>query len=111
MRYRVGDLEKLKREMEANKKLREAYNNEGFDELLWTKRPVFAVSIQAVKTDEGGKQYSEHEVMTSFGGGTQTVEEAERDGLEEALREWPTEEGWGGHGAKARKIDAAITSY
>ena len=78
------------------------WNEKGYDESLWFEHDVFAVSIQAVKTDSGNT-VAEHTIVT-LQGGYETEEEVTERALDMARERWPEEEGWGEHSARSLKI-------
>ena len=84
-------------------------DEKGFDETRWHDN-VFAVSIQALKT-ESGKTIAEHRAISVMGSGCDSYEKARQMAVEAARKLWPESDGWTGHNAECIEVQVSLYGY
>lgn len=84
-------------------------NQTGYDETRWHDN-VFAVSIQALKT-ESGRTIAEHRVISLMGDACDSYEKANEIAVDMARKLWPESEGWAGHNAHCLEVQIVLSDY
>ena len=104
------DEDDLRKHKEEDARRTEDMRLRGYDDLHWFESEVYAASVMASKTDDGGTKY-EHTLIL-FSGGYDSEEEIEKAALETAREEdgsLSEAEGWTNHTVQVLKIDMLRT--